>query len=85
MTDDAPPPPPMRSATDEEIAQTLAFGLRYEGRRRVRDADDAMAHITAARLVKLLRTSGYTVSKSASTAAPSTTAHMPDATSRSKP
>lgn len=84
MTDSAPLQPP-RPATDDEVVETVAFALRYEGRRRVRDADDAMARIAAARVVRLLRTSGYTVSKAATTAAPSTAEHMPGAKDRLKP
>ena len=33
----------MRPATAEEIAESLSFGLRYDGRRRVHHADEAMA------------------------------------------
>lgn len=83
MTDDLPPP--ARPATDEEVVDTMAHALRYEGRRRMRDADDAMARITAARLVRLLRVSGYEVVKKASAAAPSTADHMSGAPGRPKP
>ena len=76
MTDPAQSQP-HRPASDEEVVETVAFALRYEGRRRVRDADDAMARIAATRIVRLLRASGYTVSKGTTAAAPSTAAHMP--------
>jgi hypothetical protein len=39
----------VRPATEEEIAEALAFGLRYDGRKRVHHADTAMARITAER------------------------------------
>ncbi len=37
--------------TPDEIAETVSFALRYEGRKRVHCADDMMARITAYRLV----------------------------------
>ncbi len=37
----------LRPATAEEIADSLAFALRYEGRKRVAHADEMMARITA--------------------------------------
>jgi hypothetical protein len=57
-------------ATADEIATTLSFALRYDGKRRVFDADDAMARITAARLVKHLEMSGFVVMKRPPAAAP---------------
>ena len=49
----------LRPATANEIAETLSFALRYQGRKRVHDADDAMARITADRLVRHLEQSGF--------------------------
>ena len=49
----------LRPATPDEIAETLSFALRYRGRKRVHDADDAMAQITAERLVRHLEASGF--------------------------
>jgi len=49
----------LRPATPDEIAETLSFALRYDGRKRVHHADDAMARITAERLVRHLERSGY--------------------------
>ena len=66
----------MRPATPEEIADTLAFALRYEGKKRVFHADDAMARITADHLVRALEASGYVVSKRDAAAAP-TTSNLP--------
>ena len=68
--------PYLRPATPDEIAENLAFALRYDGRKRVHDADDAMARVTAARLVRHLERSGFVLMKRPPGAAP-TTAGMP--------
>lgn len=47
----------------EEIAETLAYALRWEGRKRVHHADDMMAWIVADRLVRHLERSGFVVMK----------------------
>ncbi|MEA2727746.1 MAG: hypothetical protein QOF70_2221 [Acetobacteraceae bacterium] len=51
--------PNLRPATSDEIAETLSFALRYDGRKRVHHADELMAKITADRLVKHLEQTGY--------------------------
>jgi hypothetical protein len=66
----------LRAASPEEIAETLSFALRYDGRRRVYDADDAMAWITAKQLVRHLERSGFVLMKAAPQMAP-TTSGMP--------
>jgi hypothetical protein len=53
----------LRPATAEEVTQSLSFALRYDGRRPVRTAEDAMARITAERLVEHLQQSGFVVMK----------------------
>jgi hypothetical protein len=53
----------LRPATGDEIAAALSFALRYQGRKRVFDADDVMAQITAERLVQHLEASGFVVMK----------------------
>ena len=53
----------LRPATASEIADSLSFALRYDGRKRVHHADDVMARITADRLVKHLKRSGFVVMK----------------------
>ena len=58
-----PEEPHLRAATPDEIDDTLAFALRFEGRRRVHHVDDVMARITAERLVKHLERSGFVVMK----------------------
>jgi len=54
-------PPNLRPATRDEIMQSLSFALRFNGRKRVHDADEVMARITAERLVEHLGRSGYVV------------------------
>jgi hypothetical protein len=66
----------LRPASPDEIAQTLSFALQYEGRKRVHHADDAMARITADRLVRHLERSGFVVMKKPAAPDP-TTSHMP--------
>ncbi len=65
----------LRPATQEEIEQSLSFALRYDGRKRVRHADDAMARITAERLLAHLERSGYVILKKPGATAPSTSGH----------
>lgn len=73
---DAPETPDLRPATAEEIQETLSFALRYEGRRRVHHADDAMARITAERLVEHLARSGFVLLKKSPAPPPTTTPFM---------
>ena len=58
-----------RPATSDEVAETLCFALRYEGRKRVHHADEVMARITAERLVRHLERSGYVLMKRPNTPA----------------
>ncbi len=53
----------LRPATQEELAQALAFALQFRGRKRVHHADNFMARIAAERLVEYLRLSGFVVMK----------------------
>jgi hypothetical protein len=50
-------------ATAEEIADAIAFALRYSGRKRVHDAAEMMSLIVAKRLVAHLERSGFIVMK----------------------
>ena len=59
MPDDAPLTP----ASSEDLADALAFALRYSGRKRVNDAGEMMAAIVAKRLVEHLERSGFVVMK----------------------
>ena len=72
MPEPSPCPTPVSSIIDDELIESLAFALRYEGRKRVRHADDMMARITAERLVRHLRGSGFTVVRDPDARAPST-------------
>ncbi len=66
----------LRPATSEEIAESIAFGLRFDGRRRVHHADGVMAQITAERLVRHLQASGFVLMKRPGTGAPNTREHI---------
>ena len=65
----------LRPASPQEIQESLSFALRYAGRKRVHHADDAMARITAERLIQQLELSGYVLMKRPDRAAPNTSAH----------
>lgn len=41
-----PDTPNLRPATRDELMQSLSFALRFNGRTRVRDADEVMTHIS---------------------------------------
>lgn len=66
----------LRPATIEEVEDTLAFALRYEGRRRVHNADEMMARITAERLVEQLARSGFVLMKRPPAQAPNAAPFM---------
>jgi hypothetical protein len=50
-------------ADPKDLADTLAFALRFQGRKRVHDADVFMSEIVAKRLVRHLEQSGFVVMK----------------------
>ncbi|GAN77597.1 hypothetical protein [Acidisphaera rubrifaciens] len=58
-----PDDPKLTPATSAEIAASLAFALRYDGRRQHRRADALMAEIVADHLVKHLERSGFVLMK----------------------
>jgi len=62
-------------ATAAEVEESLSFGLRYAGKRRVHTADDVMARVTAERLVAHLERSGFVLMRRTAGAAPSTSGH----------
>lgn len=68
-------PGELRPAAASEVEQSLCFALRYAGKRRVHHADDAMARITAERLVQHLQQSGFVILKRPSAAAPNSSQH----------
>ncbi len=51
----------LRPAEAADLLQSLAFALRYRGRKRVDTAVEAMARITAERLFEHLSQSGFVV------------------------
>jgi hypothetical protein len=66
---------PLTPAEHADVQDTLAFALRFEGRKRVHTADETMARITAERLVEHLRRSGFVVMKKPPRAWPTDTGH----------
>jgi hypothetical protein len=55
-------------ATPEDLADALAFALRFHGKKRRHDADEIMSAIVARRLVEHLERSGFVVMKKPSIA-----------------
>jgi len=54
-------PPPLQPAEPQDIADALAFALRYSGRKRISDSADIMAGIVAKRLVEHLDRCGFVI------------------------
>jgi hypothetical protein len=50
-------------ADPADLAGALAYALRYQGRKRVHNADEIMAEIVAKRLVEHLERAGFVVMK----------------------
>jgi hypothetical protein len=50
-------------ADPSDLADALAFALRFHGRKRVHNADEIMAEIVAQRLVEHLERAGFVVMK----------------------
>jgi hypothetical protein len=48
-------------ANPQDLASALAFALRFEGRKRVHNANEIMAEIVAKRLVAHLERAGFVV------------------------
>jgi hypothetical protein len=48
-------------ADPSDLAAALAFALRYQGRKRVHNADELMSEIVAKRLVEHLARAGFVV------------------------
>ena len=51
----------LRPATLDDVADALAFALRFSGRKRVHNADEIMANIVADRLVAHLDRAGFVI------------------------
>ena len=58
------PPDALTPATAQDVANALAFALRFSGRKRVHNADELMSSIVAKRLAEHLERSGFVVMKS---------------------
>jgi hypothetical protein len=56
-------PDRLTPATPDELADSLAFALLFDGRKRKHDADEFMARMVAKRLVKYLEGAGFVVMK----------------------
>jgi len=54
---------PLRRATEDEVMYSLSFALRFDGRKPVRYAEDAMASLMARHLMSHLERSGYVIMK----------------------
>lgn len=54
---------PLRPATADEVEQTLAHVLRFDGQKAFKVSGEMMAKITAAHLAECLRRSGFVVMK----------------------
>ncbi len=63
----------LRPATREELRDSLAFAIRYSGRKRVRDddADSFMGRAAAERLIEHIRLCGFVVMKKPPVRSPS--------------
>ena len=59
----ADPADRLTPATPEDLAAALPFALRFQGRKRVHNADEIMAEIVAKRLVEHLERAGFVVMK----------------------
>ncbi len=53
----------VKPAASRDFAHAIAFALRFEGRKRVHQADDYMAQIAAERVVRNLERAGFVVMK----------------------
>jgi hypothetical protein len=60
MSDD---PNELRPVTAENVADALAFALRFQGRKRVHNADEIMSEIVAKRLVEHSERAGLVLMK----------------------
>jgi hypothetical protein len=56
-------PDHLTPASPDDLADTLAFALRFDGRKRKHDAGEFMAAIVARRLVEHLERAGFVIMK----------------------
>ena len=57
------PPGKLIPADPSDLAAALAYALRYQGRKRIHNADKIMAEIVAKRLVEHLARAGFVILK----------------------
>ncbi|HYZ22301.1 MAG TPA: hypothetical protein VE690_09105 [Rhodopila sp.] len=55
--------PKLLPASADDLANALAYALRYNGRKRVHTGDEMMARITAEQLIAHLEQAGFVVMK----------------------
>ena len=53
----------LKPADPDDLAAALEFALRFQGRKRVRNADEIISEIVAKRLVEHLERAGFVVMK----------------------
>ncbi len=58
-------PNELTRADPRDLADALAFALRFQGRKRVHNADEIMSEIVAKRLVEHLERAGFVVMRRA--------------------
>ena len=63
LSANAPDAEKLTPADPSDLAAALSFGLRYQGRKRVHNADGIMAEIVARRLVEHLDRAGFVIMK----------------------
>jgi hypothetical protein len=68
-------PSPLHPATPDEVADSLAYALRFRRGRRVSHGDELMARIVAEFLVAHLQQSGYVLMRRPPLDAPSASGH----------
>jgi hypothetical protein len=62
----------LRPADPAEVADALAYALRYDGRHHVHHADGVMARITADYLIRYLAQAGFVLMREPPDVAPTT-------------
>jgi len=67
----------MEEAKPEDIEQSIAFALMYNGRKRTHEADRIMAQIVAKHLVDHLRRSNFVIMRRPPQAGHSTSTQKP--------
>lgn len=74
----------LRTASAADIADALMHALRFDGRRRVHDADELMARLVAERLVEHLQRCGFVLMRAPGAPLPDATPHRHPNTDRTR-